>query len=139
TGGFTTLLQSPVYDAATRTLTIRPASQLGDGRFSLTLSGITSAAGNALVAAPYVFYFRPGDANGDGIVGFDDLLILAQNYRKAGQTFSEGNFNYSADRVVEFEDLLILAHRYNTSLVVAELAAQKPSTPAKRRPNADLI
>ena len=50
-----------------------------------------------------------GDANNDGKVDFGDLLILAQNYGKAGDV-SAGDFN--ADRAVGFDDLLLLAQHY---------------------------
>jgi len=52
----------------------------------------------------------PGDANGDGVVNFADLLILAQNYGKSGTTFSQGDFN--GDGLVSFADLLLLVQYY---------------------------
>ena len=52
----------------------------------------------------------PGDFNNDGSVGFDDLLILAQNYGKTGATLSQGDAN--GDGKVDFADLLILAQNY---------------------------
>lgn len=53
-----------------------------------------------------------GDANIDGAVTFDDLLILAQNYSDvAGQTWDRGDSNY--DGLVNFDDLLSLAQNYN--------------------------
>jgi hypothetical protein len=68
-------------------------------------------------AAPDVGAFeegtpRPGDANLDGVVNFDDLLIVASQYNGAsGRTWIHGDFNF--DTVVNFSDLLILAANYN--------------------------
>jgi len=64
----------------------------------------------------------PGDANGDGLVGFADLLILSQNFGKtSGATFATGDFN--GDGAVNFADLLILAQNYGAGAA----AAKKPS------------
>jgi rhamnogalacturonan endolyase len=64
------------------------------------------------------------DANLDGKVGFEDLVVLAQNYNTAGKTFAEGDFNY--DTKVDFEDLVLLAQWYNTALPGAA-----PATPVE--------
>jgi hypothetical protein len=56
---------------------------------------------------------RPGDANADGTVNFNDLLILASNYSTQTRRWALGDFN--ADGVVNFNDLLLLARNYNTS------------------------
>ena len=50
-----------------------------------------------------------GDANDDGAVNFQDLLILAQHYNKPGG-LAEGDFN--DDGAIGFDDLLILAQHY---------------------------
>jgi uncharacterized delta-60 repeat protein len=67
------------------------------------------------------FAFLRGDANKDGRVNFDDLLVLAANYNTTGKVFSQGDFNY--DGAVNFDDLLILASRYNQFL------SASPTTP----------
>jgi hypothetical protein len=55
-----------------------------------------------------------GDANFDGNVNFDDLLLLASNYNATGVTlWSQGDFN--ADANVNFDDLLQLAANYSTT------------------------
>jgi probable HAF family extracellular repeat protein len=55
------------------------------------------------------------DANGDGTVGFDDLLILAQHYGiSSGGTWQVDDFN--GDGGVGFDDLLILAQHYGATL-----------------------
>ena len=62
---------------------------------------------------------RGGDANRDGVVDFNDLVKLAQNYNTTGKTWGDGDF--TGDGNVDFNDLVVLAQRYNTSL---------PATPA---------
>jgi len=52
----------------------------------------------------------PADFNNDGKVDFSDLLILAQNYGKTGQTQNTGDTN--GDGKVDFTDLLTLAQEY---------------------------
>jgi hypothetical protein len=52
-----------------------------------------------------------GDINGDGTVGFADLLTLAQNYNGIGKDWAHGDLNY--DGAVGFADLLSLAQHYN--------------------------
>ena len=62
---------------------------------------------------------RPGDANADGTVNFDDLAALAQSYNTAAplMRWSQGDFNY--DQSVNFDDLALLAQNYNTTGVLA--------------------
>jgi hypothetical protein len=62
--------------------------------------------------ATYIRLTQAGDANLDGVVNFNDLLLLAKNYGRT-VTYSEwyrGDFNY--DGLVNFNDLLILAKNY---------------------------
>jgi hypothetical protein len=89
----------------------------------------------------------PGDANADGVVNFNDLLVLAKNYNSAPATWSQGDFN--GDRAVNFYDLLILSKNYNqtaptpapaaASSVMTRTAPVTPEvltdpTPDKKRP-----
>jgi len=51
------------------------------------------------------------DLDGDGIVGFSDLLTLAQHFgQKSLVTFADGDLN--GDGVVDFTDLLTLAQHF---------------------------
>jgi hypothetical protein len=96
---------------------------LPDSRYRLTaLAGGITGAGVTLTSNYSVdFAFLQGDANRDGAVNFDDLLILAANYNGAGNR-SQGDF--SGDGAINFDDLLLLASRYNTSFAPA--AASTP-------------
>lgn len=51
-----------------------------------------------------------GDATLDGVVNFDDLLILAKNYNGSFISWAQGNFD--GDGSVDFDDLLSLAQHY---------------------------
>ena len=51
-----------------------------------------------------------GDANLDGVVNSKDLVVLAQNYNKAGTWWEQGDFNH--DGVVDALDLQMLASNY---------------------------
>ncbi len=62
-----------------------------------------------------------GDATLDGIVNFDDLLILAQNYGQSGPNFDWKRGNFDGNTSVNFDDLLALAQHYGQS-------ALQPST-----------
>ena len=52
-----------------------------------------------------------GDVNGDGAVDFADLVVLARNFGKSGQDWSQGDLNY--DGMVSFADLVALARNFN--------------------------
>ena len=63
---------------------------------------------------------RRGDATCDGIVNFNDLLRLSQNYNTMGRTWDQGDFTY--DGTVNFNDLLKLSQNYNQSFSSAQPA-----------------
>ncbi|MFT3785987.1 MAG: hypothetical protein QM770_07455 [Tepidisphaeraceae bacterium] len=64
---------------------------------------------------------RPGDANADSNVNFNDLLVLAANYGTSNQTWSEGDFNY--DGAINFNDLLLLASAYGSTSPLGEVSS----------------
>lgn len=116
------------------------SSRLANGRYTLSLAGdaATDVAGNALTEQVVEFTQVAGDATGDGIVDFDDLLVVAQNYNTNGKTFSQGNFNYDGSGIVDFGDLLTLAQNYGvnvfqSSAVIGSSPIQATTT--KRRTN----
>lgn len=57
--------------------------------------------------------FLTGDTDLDGIVDFDDLLTLAQNYGQNVRGYRVGDFDHNGQ--VDFDDLLGLAQRYGMS------------------------
>jgi hypothetical protein len=67
--------------------------------------GAASANQVSIVAAV------PGDTNVNGVVNFDDLLALAQNYNSPNtMSWQTGDFN--ADGETDFDDLLSMAQNY---------------------------
>lgn len=66
--------------------------------------------------------YGKGDANLDGSINFDDLLIIAQHYDQPNPTgdIHVGDFNLNGQ--VNFDDLLKLAQHYGSSALVHESA-----------------
>jgi hypothetical protein len=125
-----------------------PAAALGYGEASevLGISGVQTAAfagQTADATSLLVRYTLFGDATLDGVVDFNDLVKLAQNYNTSVSTAGDswwfrGDFTY--DGVVDFNDLVKLAQNYNTALPIgpvpgaggdflADLAAAGASVP----------
>jgi hypothetical protein len=119
------------FDLATSTAILVMPRSFVKGTYTLSAfnAGIADHAGNLLTGGiSYLFNYLPGDANNDGTVGFDDLLILAQNYgRTSSALWTEGDFNY--DGRIDFDDLLIVAQGYGTSSV----STPRIRTPATNR------
>jgi hypothetical protein len=84
----------------------------------LHLAGTNTATwmGRTVDATAILFrYTKYGDANLDGLVDFNDLARLAQNYNApSGKQWADGDFNF--DNAVDFNDLAKLAQNYNTAL-----------------------
>ena len=139
------------YNAATRQATFTfpayPGGALPDGNYVATIAtgNVSDDTGNPLTqSASLSFFTLAGDANRDRKVDFNDLLILASNFNQSGRTFSQGNFNYSADGKVDFSDLLILASRFNKpfpaaaapisdALLVGSADSSAKTSPASRK------
>jgi autotransporter-associated beta strand protein len=105
------------------TAVLSPASYgIGFGEAS-TIFGIGGAStasfrGQTVDATSVLARFTPrGDVTLDGVVNFDDLLVLAKNYNKVGVSYPEGDFDFSGN--VNFDDLLVLAKNYNLALAEA--------------------
>jgi hypothetical protein len=71
------------------------------GGQTATFSGVNVDATSVLV-----MYTRPGDADFDGLVDFDDFVRLRDNFGKAPGVWGEGDFNH--DGLVDFNDFQLL-------------------------------
>ncbi len=108
------------------------ASRLADGHYRMTVAAGAIADQRGLQSnQPIVvdFTVAVGDATGDGKVNFDDLLVLAQNYKKPNRHWSQGDF--TGDGIVNFDDLLILAQHYIPA--PAAVAGQSPLVNRSKR------
>ena len=104
------------WDAADNgTYTVRLAdNQIKDFSGNFAVGGVI---GSLVVDIPITeppVELLPGDANGDGVVGFADFAALARNFGKTGAALNEGDFN--ADGVVGFGDFAILARNFGRRL-----------------------
>jgi SdrD B-like domain len=124
-------------------ITPTESTVLPNGRYRLTmLSAGTLRDGAAhplSVVAPFEFHVLAGDATRDGVVDFNDLLILAQNYNQTGKTFTQGNVDYSADGSVNFNDLLLLAQNYGQQALAAREPPSTPKDKLRRRSDVSAI
>jgi hypothetical protein len=99
-------------------------TRIQSGQYFTTVSaaGKGLGYGDAGGGKVRVLYTVLGDASLDRIVGFSDLVSLAQNYNLAtGAVWSQGDFTY--DGAVGFADLVLLAQNYNIALLGDELPA----------------
>ena len=100
-----------------------PVTVSGSGTsYTITLAQPISAAdrvtltvGNASIAS---FTRRldilPGDVNDDGMVDFNDLVVLARDFNQSGATPAQGDL--TGDGMVNFDDLVVLARGFGQSL-----------------------
>jgi hypothetical protein len=70
----------------------------------------TPAGPNQIV----VKYTLAGDANLDGLVNFNDLVAVVQNFNKSGTDWAEGNFLYGSS--TSFNDLVAVVQNFNKIL-----------------------
>jgi hypothetical protein len=70
----------------------------------------TAAGPNQIV----VKYTLQGDANLDGLVNFNDLVAVVQNFNKAGTDWAQGNFLYGTS--TNFNDLVAVVQNFNKVL-----------------------
>jgi hypothetical protein len=68
---------------------------------------------------------QPGDADLDGSVGYDDFLIVEQNYGRSGTWWQQGNFNH--DKSVDKADVQTLLYNLNLSTLTASQLANVKS------------
>jgi hypothetical protein len=74
---------------------------------------VTDPEGDPLLAAPVVnFRVFAGDADGNGVINFDDYARIDNGFNNGHTGFSNGDFNY--DGVVNFDDYSIIDNAFNT-------------------------
>jgi hypothetical protein len=131
---------SVAYDAATNTARFTFATPLPDGNYRATIAkaSVTDASGQPM-AADFTsdFFVLAGDANGDRVVNFDDLLALSKNYNKTGATYAQGDFD--GNGTVNFDDLLILSKNYNNALTAPAAAPVEAVAPVAAAVNAQSV
>jgi hypothetical protein len=94
---------------------------------AVTPGGEGAASGEVFAHSHY-----PGDANDDGLVGFADLVAVAQNYGGTEKAWEQGDFD--GDGLVAFADLVLVAQNYGkdynapapAGAVAAEPVATEP-------------
>ncbi|MBL0922514.1 MAG: hypothetical protein IBJ10_10355, partial [Phycisphaerales bacterium] len=77
--------------------------------YFVRVSGFSGAAGEFVLSARGTISC-PGDADGDGVIGFADLNLLLSQFNSAGEGLA-GDFDLDGD--VDFADLNILLSAYN--------------------------
>jgi probable HAF family extracellular repeat protein len=83
----------------------------GTGDYNDGPGGLSDGGRAFLLDASSLTHPFPADFNGDGVVNFADLLVLAQHYgTKNGATLQTGDAN--GDGAVNFSDLLLLSQEY---------------------------
>ena len=111
------------YSGATPLPAIQSDLRSGQILSSTAAAGFAVADADSGSAITLSIQLR-GDTNGDGTVGFSDLLLLAQHYNATSADWAHGDFNY--DGTVGFSDLLILAQEYGRTAATPLLAAALP-------------
>ena len=66
-----------------------------------------------------------GDADLDGVVGFQDFLVFSANFGRAG-SWQQGDFNF--DQQVDFKDFLVLSNSFGTDTKTANVPEPSSST-----------
>ncbi len=76
--------------------------------------GNTDAGSAAAPNQILVKYTLAGDANLDGLVNFNDLVAVVQNFDKAGTDWASGDFHYGTS--TNFNDLVTVVQDFNKIL-----------------------
>jgi hypothetical protein len=69
-----------------------------------------------------VKYTLAGDAKLDGLVNFDDLVAVVQNFNKSGTDWAHGDFYYGIS--TNFTDLVAVVQNFNKVLTPAGSAGE---------------
>jgi autotransporter-associated beta strand protein len=92
-----------------------PALAVGyyDGNTDTDVAG-SNPAGPSAIAIKYTL---SGDANLDGLVNFNDLVTVVQNFNKGGTDWAHGNFQFGTS--TNFNDLVAVVQNFNKNLTPA--------------------
>ncbi len=85
------------------------ASGVQDAQFDLNEDKATNSA-DADYLIESILETRAGDVNLDGLVDFDDFLVLSANFGKTGQSWATGDLN--GNDTVDFTDFLLLSANF---------------------------
>jgi hypothetical protein len=95
--------------------------QIPNGTYhgKLITAGVTDAAGNAVSSdGGFDFFVLAADGNRNGTVEITDFNILAANFGKSGETFTQGNYDYSSDGTITLLDFNVLAANFGKQVMV---------------------
>ncbi len=97
----------------------QPGGAVNTGNAALDFNGDGQIIPNSGVAGSDSDYWvrvlqhsEYGDSNLDGSVGFEDLLILAQNFGNTSRWYGWTDGSFNGDGLVNFGDLLLIAQHY---------------------------
>jgi T5SS/PEP-CTERM-associated repeat protein len=115
-------VRSAILAGSLTSSALTSSTALGYAEASDVLRFANGAASDTFLGSPVdknsvlVRYTLAGDANLDGVVDFNDLVKLAQNYNVSdgSRTWIGGDFNYDGN--TDFNDLVKLAQNYNSAL-----------------------
>jgi hypothetical protein len=101
------------WESGTNTAVFFFNTMLPNGNYtsSIAASEITDAAGNPLAAPTQLFFrFLQGDANGDGVIDFDDYALIDNGFLNGLSGYGNGDFNN--DGVIDFDDYALIDTNY---------------------------
>jgi hypothetical protein len=100
---------SLTWNPGTNTAVLGFAGILDDGSYdySINAASVTDAAGNPLASSVAgAFRYLRGDANGDGVIDFDDYAVIDTGFLNGLSGYANGDFN--RDGVIDFDDYAII-------------------------------
>jgi len=101
-----------VITSSTAQAPVGPALAVGyyNGNTDTGASGPAPTGANTVA----IKYTLSGDANLDGLVNFNDLVTVVQNFNKGGTDWAHGNFLFTAS--TNFNDLVAVVQNFNKTL-----------------------
>jgi hypothetical protein len=103
------------YNVNTNTATVTFTGILSNANYRATLdaAGITNSGGTPMGQDHvFNFFFMQGDADHNGVVDFDDYVLIDNGFNNQLTGFANGDFNY--DGVVDFDDYVIIDLAFNS-------------------------